>query len=146
MTDRSVRPEQKELCWTKPRTSTSLCRPWATSSLRWPRARSVTGVEPLGHGLLRLVLVFLTSLDLFWQGCVAECRPALSSGLCAADSFLAVLQSWLLKLAPFFLLLVLVSYLVCSEWFCRSVAADTKVGCERRCVALLERESTHCPE
>lgn len=39
---RSVKQEQREPCWMKPRTSTSPCRPWETSSLLWLKERSVT--------------------------------------------------------------------------------------------------------
>lgn len=69
---RSVKREQREPCWMKPRTSTSLCRPWETSSLLWLKERSVTPTQP--SSVVETLVLFLwiclnlliRLLDILW--------------------------------------------------------------------------------
>lgn len=143
MTDRSVRPEQKELYWMKPRTSTSLCRPWETSSLLWLKERSVAPVTALVHGLLRSTRIV---------GCVfnklrfvlAELRSWFSKAnvtqLCLLATMLLT-SFWqfvavIIKTGTFFFFLVI----------CHSTALLLlmKPGFKQHCAAFLECQTTHC--
>lgn len=71
--NRSVKLEQKELFWMKPRTSTSLCHPWGMSSQLWLKERSVAPViSAVWPKSERMTIQLLMSSELLWQSCMGD--------------------------------------------------------------------------
>lgn len=52
---RSVRRVQREQFWMRPKTLTSLCLPWGTSSRPWPRERYSREMFPYLLGLMWII-------------------------------------------------------------------------------------------